>query len=82
MKTYKFHFRIEREAGLKSEAGETQIGAAYTEIGFEAKKKLKNRELEEVISRLRKELSEQLGIKVWHIISISKKEYMKRLNES
>ena len=81
MKTYRFHFRIEREAGLKSKEGATQIGAAYTEICFEARKKLNSKELHKVILKLRKELSEQLGIKVWYIVSISEKEYMKHLEE-
>jgi hypothetical protein len=81
MRIYKFHYRIEKEAGLKSKEGDIQSGHAYTEICFEAKKKLNNRERNEAILKFRKELAEQLGVKVWHIIPMSEKEYSQHLKE-
>ena len=81
MKTYKFHFRIEKEAGMKNSEGIPSSEAAYVEICFEAKKKMNNKEINEAILRFKKDLAEQLKVKVWHIVSISEKEYMKHLKE-
>ncbi|AOT68611.1 hypothetical protein [Geosporobacter ferrireducens] len=81
MKTYTFYFRIEKEAGMKSNEGIPQSEPAYVEICFETKKKMSNKEINEAILRFRKDLAEQLKVKVWHIVSISEKEYMKHLEE-
>ncbi|MBB6216119.1 hypothetical protein HNQ80_002218 [Anaerosolibacter carboniphilus] len=81
MKIYKFYYRIEKKAGLKSKNGDIQSGPAYSELCFEAKKKLNNKERDEVVQKFRKELAEQLGVKVWHVIPISEKEYTKSLEE-